>query len=66
MAFSLILCYQGHGRISTAALLLTAQAGFSTIKSSGWRNREDEGVLLVPKAGEMLYRLADGSVPRIG
>jgi nickel-dependent lactate racemase len=22
-----------------------------------WRNREDEGVLLVPKAGEMLYRL---------
>ncbi|HUT33443.1 MAG TPA: hypothetical protein VNE39_08200 [Planctomycetota bacterium] len=45
---------------------MTAQAGFSTIKSSGWRNREDEGVLLVPKAGEMLYRLADGSVPRIG
>lgn len=27
---------------------------------------ETEGVLLVPEAGEMLYRLADGSVPDIG
>jgi hypothetical protein len=26
---------------------------------------EAEGVLLVPEAGEMLYRLADGSVPDI-
>lgn len=26
---------------------------------------ETEGVLLVPEAGEMLYRLADGSVPDI-
>ena len=30
-----------------------------------YRDREDEGILLVPKAGEMLHRLADGSVPRI-
>lgn len=22
-----------------------------------WRHREDEGILLVPKAGEMLYRV---------
>ena len=28
-------------------------------------NRQDDGVLLVPKAGEILYRLADGSVPDI-
>jgi len=38
----------------------------ATINPDEWRGREDEGVLLVPKAGEMLYRLADGSVPRIG
>jgi len=37
----------------------------ATINPDEWRGREDEGVLLVPKAGEMLYRLADGSVPRI-
>jgi len=37
----------------------------ATINPDDWRDREDEGVLLVPKAGEMLYRLADGSVPRI-
>lgn len=28
-------------------------------------NRQDDGVLLVPEAGEILYRLADGSVPDI-
>jgi hypothetical protein len=27
--------------------------------------REDEGILVVPNAGEMLFRLADGSVPDI-
>ena len=25
-----------------------------------WKNREDEGILLVPKAGEMLYRIKTG------
>ena len=30
-----------------------------------YTNREEEGVLLVPHAGEMLYRLADGTVPTI-
>jgi hypothetical protein len=28
-----------------------------SINLDDWRNREDEGILLVPKAGEMLYRL---------
>ena len=28
-----------------------------TIKMDEWRNREQEGVLLVPRAGETLYRL---------
>jgi len=36
-----------------------------TINPKEWRGREDEGILLVPKAGEMLYRLADGTLPRI-
>jgi nickel-dependent lactate racemase len=40
-------------------------ADYRAVKPDDWRDREDEGVLLVPKAGEMLYRLADGSVPRI-
>ncbi len=30
-----------------------------------YMGREDEGILCVPKAGEMLYRLSDGTVPRI-
>jgi nickel-dependent lactate racemase len=29
----------------------------ATIKLEEWKNRENEGVLLVPRAGEMLYRL---------
>lgn len=29
----------------------------ATINPDDYRNREDEGILLVPKAGEMLYRL---------
>jgi nickel-dependent lactate racemase len=29
----------------------------STMDPSEWRDREDEGILLVPKAGETLYRL---------
>jgi nickel-dependent lactate racemase len=31
----------------------------STVDPSAFASREDHGVLLVPKAGEMLYRLAD-------
>ncbi len=31
----------------------------ATVKLSEWANREDEGILLVPKAGEMLYRLRE-------
>jgi nickel-dependent lactate racemase len=30
---------------------------FRTIDVSEWKNREDEGLLVVPKAGETLYRL---------
>ncbi len=33
-------------------------ADYSTIDPQQWKNREDEGLLLVPHAGEMLYRLA--------
>ncbi|MBD0261995.1 MAG: hypothetical protein ICV78_04495 [Tolypothrix sp. Co-bin9] len=29
----------------------------ATIRPTEWANREDEGILLVPKAGEILYRL---------
>ncbi|RMH64496.1 MAG: DUF2088 domain-containing protein [Bacteroidetes bacterium] len=31
-----------------------------TIDLDDWRGREDEGILLVPKAGEMLYRVKPG------
>jgi hypothetical protein len=30
----------------------------AAVRLEEWRNREHEGVLLVPRAGEMLYRLA--------
>ena len=30
-----------------------------SINPDDWKNREDEGYLYVPKAGEMLYRLKD-------
>ena len=29
----------------------------ATIDQDAWRDREDEGILFVPKAGEMLYRV---------
>ena len=35
------------------------------INPADYEGREDEGVLCVHRAGEMLYRLKDGSVPRI-
>jgi len=35
------------------------------INPEEFADREEEGILLVRKAGEMLYRLSDGSVPRI-
>jgi nickel-dependent lactate racemase len=31
----------------------------ASIKLEDWANREDEGILYVPKAGEMLYRVRD-------
>jgi nickel-dependent lactate racemase len=36
-----------------------------TIDPEEWSGREAEGVVLIPKAGEQLCRLADGSIPRI-
>jgi hypothetical protein len=29
------------------------------VRMEEWRNREAEGILLVPKAGEMLYRIKE-------
>ncbi len=31
----------------------------ASINESFWQNKEEEGILFVPKAGEMLYRLSD-------
>ena len=36
-----------------------------SIDPDAFQGREDEGVLCVPNAGEMLYRLADGTVPQV-
>jgi hypothetical protein len=32
----------------------------ATINPADWAGREEEGILLVPKAGEILYRLSSG------
>ena len=37
----------------------------TTIRSEALMGREEEGILAVPNAGEMLWRLADGTVPDI-
>jgi len=37
----------------------------STIDPVEYADREDEGILVVPHAGEVLFRLADGTVPDI-
>jgi hypothetical protein len=37
----------------------------NSIRHSEWSGRESEGIVHIPKAGEVLYRLADGTVPRI-
>ena len=37
----------------------------ATIDPTEYENREDEGILVVPHAGEMLFRLANGTVPDI-
>jgi hypothetical protein len=31
----------------------------ATFDLEEWKGREDEGILVVPRAGEMLYRLKD-------
>jgi len=40
-------------------------ADVASIDIEAHKGREDEGILVVPNAGEMLYRLADGTVPDI-
>ena len=37
----------------------------SRLNLEHYTDRQDEGILLVPDAGEILYRLADGSIPDI-
>jgi hypothetical protein len=39
------------------AALNLGYADPDAIRVEEWANREDEGILLVPKAGETLYRL---------
>jgi hypothetical protein len=31
----------------------------ATVDLDAWRGREDEGILVVPRAGEMLYRVSE-------
>ena len=38
---------------------------YRTVDIEEWEGREDEGILLVREAGETLFRLRDGTVPRI-
>jgi hypothetical protein len=33
----------------------------ATVDLDEWRGREDEGILVVPRAGEMLYRVSDST-----
>jgi nickel-dependent lactate racemase len=40
--------------------------GPATIDLDEWRGREDEGILVVPRAGEMLYRLSKSANQREG
>ena len=37
----------------------------TSIQPDNYTDREDEGILVVPNAGEMLFRLADGTIPDI-
>jgi len=37
----------------------------TTVDIDGWANRENEGILLVCKAGEMLYRISESASQRI-
>lgn len=37
----------------------------SAMDPDEYKDREDEGILVVPRAGEVLFRLADGTVPDI-
>lgn len=38
---------------------------YHTLRLEDFAGREEEGILFVPRAGEMLYKLSDGTVPDI-
>ena len=38
---------------------------YRTLRPEDFMGREEEGILVVPRAGEMLYKLSDGTVPDI-
>jgi hypothetical protein len=38
----------------------------ATIDMAEWEGREDEGILVVPKAGEMLYKISESANRQIG
>jgi len=38
----------------------------TTVDIDGWANRENEGILLVRKAGEMLYRISESANQQVG
>ena len=38
---------------------------YHALRLEDFAGREEEGILVVPRAGEMLYRLSDGTVPDI-
>jgi len=50
---------------SVCAEINLGYADPASIVAADYADREDEGILVVPNAGEMLYRLADGRVPDI-
>jgi nickel-dependent lactate racemase len=50
---------------SACAEINLGYADPASIVVADYADREDEGILVVPNAGEMLYRLADGRVPDI-
>ena len=56
-------------RQSRARCCAEDQLGYrdpATINPADYADREDEGMLYVPKAGEMLYHLKDGPIGPAG
>ena len=70
-----VTCYSGGNSLKTALATGISRRrcrkvniGYmdpGQIDIRNYENREDKGILVVHHAGEMLYRLSDGSVPTI-